>query len=73
MRWAEICIFAFTSIHEVMVHNAGQTDPKGLEKVLRSTIRDATPKEDYLSSYIRLQPKRTEIFLCDKVGSADIS
>ncbi len=55
---------AFTSIHEVMVHNAGQTDPKGLEKVLRSTIRDATPKEDYLSSYIYGYSRKEQKFSC---------
>lgn len=55
---------AFTSVHEVMVHNACQVDPKGLEKVLKRTIRDATPKEDYLSSSIYCYSRKEQEFSC---------
>jgi hypothetical protein len=55
---------AFTSVHEVMVHNACQADPKGLEKALKSTIRDATPEEDYLSSCIYRYSQKEQEFSC---------
>lgn len=42
----------FTSIHEVMVHNDRFVEPEELRKVLKDTIKDATPEEDFLSLYI---------------------
>jgi hypothetical protein len=43
---------AFTSIHEVMVHNAEKVDKEALEEVVAETIKAATPEEDYLTSRI---------------------
>ena len=42
----------FTSVHEVMIHNDKFVEPEDLQCVLRDTIREATPKEDYLTSRI---------------------
>ena len=42
----------FTSIHEVMIHNADQSYPEDLENVLRETLREATPEEDFLTDKI---------------------
>lgn len=55
---------AFTSVHEVMVHNADAVSPKELERVLLETIRETTPKEDFLSGYIYYYNRRTEEFIC---------
>ena len=44
---------AFTSIHEVMVHDARRMgDPKNLQEVLKNTIAGATPKSDFLTENI---------------------
>lgn len=42
----------FTSIHEVMVHNAREVTCEELADVLADTIEEATPEEDYLTSSI---------------------
>lgn len=42
----------FTSVHEVMVHNADVVYPEDLKDVLMDTIKKATPEEDYLTSSI---------------------
>lgn len=42
----------FTSIHEVMIHNDRVVDPEELRKVLKDTVQEATPEEDFLSYYI---------------------
>ena len=55
---------AFTSVHEVMVHNADTVSPKELERVLLETIRETTPKEDFLSGHIYYYNRRTEEFIC---------
>lgn len=54
----------FTSIHEVMIHNEQNVDPKDLECVLADTIREATPKEDYLTSKIYQYHRETHKFVC---------
>ena len=43
---------AFTSMHEVMVHNAATTDPAMLREVLKDTIAQTTPACDFLSDKI---------------------
>ena len=53
---------AFTSIHEVMVHSADSVDPKGLEKVLADTIREATEEEEFLSSKLYHYSRETGVF-----------
>jgi hypothetical protein len=53
---------AFTSVHEVMVHNADAVDPTDLKQVLEETIKEATPKEDYLSSYIYHYSRKNKCF-----------
>ena len=40
----------FTSIHEVMIHNVNISYPEDLEIVLRDTIQEATPEEDFLTT-----------------------
>ncbi|MDO4338153.1 MAG: DUF5688 family protein [Eubacteriales bacterium] len=42
----------FTSIHEVMIHNDEMVEPQELKKILRETIREATPEEDFLTYLI---------------------
>lgn len=50
---------AFTSIHEVMIHNAKKVDPEDLKSVLTDTIRETVPEEDYLTSRIYKYNRRT--------------
>ena len=40
---------AFTSIHEVMIHSDQSSEPEELRKILRDTIKKATPPEEVLS------------------------
>lgn len=54
----------FTSIHEVMVHNAENVRPEELEDVLRETIKEATPESDYLTSSIYYYSRRRKEFSC---------
>ena len=42
----------FTSIHEVMVHNARMIGPEDLASVLDDTIKEATPEGDVLTKHI---------------------
>lgn len=42
----------FTSIHEVMIHNAEMVEAEDLEAVLRDTMKEATPWDDVLTSHI---------------------
>lgn len=42
----------FTSIHEVMVHNARMIEPEDLASVLDNTIKEATPEGDVLTKHI---------------------
>ncbi len=53
---------AFTSIHEVMVHNDTQVEPEELREVLKDTVRETTPEEDFLSLNIYHYDKDTHIF-----------
>lgn len=55
---------AFTSIHEVMVHDAGLVSPEDLKEVLAETIQEATGEEDYLSSHIYYYSRETGEFTC---------
>lgn len=52
----------FTSIHEVMIHNEKFADPENLRNVLRDTLEEATPEEDFLTLYIYHYDKDTETF-----------
>ena len=54
----------FTSVHEVMIHNDKFVEPEDLQCVLRDTIREATPKEDYLTSRIYQYNRETHKFIC---------
>ena len=54
----------FTSIHEVMIHNDHCVDPDDLENVLEDTIKEATPKEDYLTARIYQYCRETHKFIC---------
>ena len=42
----------FTSVHEVMIHNVERAHPDDLERVLKETLREATPEEDFLTDKI---------------------
>ena len=42
----------FTSIHEVMVHNARMIEPEDLASVLDDTIKESTPEDDVLTNHI---------------------
>ena len=53
----------FTSIHEVMIHNADHSYPEDLENVLRETLREATPEEDFLTDKIYRYCRETGDFL----------
>lgn len=57
---------AFTSIHEVMIHNADRTYPEDLENILRETIREATPEEDFLTDKVYRYCRETGDFLMYK-------
>lgn len=50
---------AFTSIHEVMIHNDTQVEPDELREVLKETIRETTPASDVLSLKIYHYDKDT--------------
>ena len=54
----------FTSIHEVMIHNARFSDPEDLRCVLEDTVRYTTPKEDFLTYHIYYYDKETGTFSC---------
>lgn len=54
----------FTSIHEVMIHNAEEVDPEDLKCVLADTIKEATPEDDYLTEKIYKYNRRTHKFEC---------
>lgn len=56
----------FTSIHEVMIHNADRSYPEDLEVVLRDTIREATPDEDFLTDRVYRYCRDTGTFLMYK-------
>lgn len=44
---------AFTSVHEVMIHNAKKIDdPEDLRELLKDTIAEATPESDFLTDHI---------------------
>lgn len=43
---------AFTSVHEVMVHDEKSTDPERLRVVLEQTLEEVTPVEDRLTTRI---------------------
>lgn len=55
---------AFTSIHEVMVHNANLVTSEDLKEVLADTIQEATTEEEYLSSHIYHYSQKTGEFTC---------
>lgn len=42
----------FTSVHEVMIHSKESADPEDLKRVLKETIKEATPEEDFLTNQI---------------------
>lgn len=56
----------FTSIHEVMVHNADYAYPEDLERILRDTLREATPEEDFLTDKVFRYSRDTGGFLLYK-------
>ena len=48
----------------MMIHNDHCVDPDDLENVLEDTIKEATPKEDYLTSRIYQYCRETHKFIC---------
>ena len=60
----------FTSIHEAMIHPKSKCYPEGLERILKETIEDATPDEDFLADEIYYYDRCTrKIAKWDKVVS----
>ena len=53
----------FTSIHEVMIHNVNLSYPEDLEVVLKDTIREATPDEDFLTDKVYRYCRETGDFM----------
>ena len=53
----------FTSIHEVMIHNVNISYPEDLEIVLRDTIQEATPEEDFLTDKVYRYCRETGDFM----------
>lgn len=60
----------FTSIHEVMVHKSDMVEPEELAEVLRETIREATPEEDFLSFSIYRYSRETGELMIVQEGRA---
>lgn len=54
----------FTSVHEVMVHKADSVDIEDLKEVLGRTVRETTPKEDFLSVQIYCYSQENREFSC---------
>lgn len=57
---------AFTSVHEVMIHDAKTSYPDDIERVLKQTLGEATPKEDFLSDKVYRYSRETDSFLLYK-------
>lgn len=57
---------AFTSIHEVMVHDAKAVEPEKMKKILEKTIKEVTLECDFLSEHIysyNMKEDRIKMFL----------
>ena len=54
----------FTSVHEVMIHNAQISDPEDLRCVLEDTVRNTTPEDDFLTLHIYYYDKDSGTFAC---------
>lgn len=52
----------FTSIHEVMIHHDKEAKVEDLREVLKDTIREATPEEDFLTLNIYHYNRETGSF-----------
>lgn len=52
----------FTSIHEVMIHSTLTSCVEELSTVLKDTIEDSTPKEDFLTYKIYKYSRKTQKF-----------
>ena len=54
----------FTSIHEAMIHGVDSLyPPEDLERILKETIMEATPEEDFLTDKIYKYSRKTGTFL----------
>ena len=59
---------AFTSIHEVMIHDERLIQPKQIAEVLRETIKDYTSETEFLSDHVYYYDKdRKEISMIGEV------
>lgn len=53
----------FTSIHEAMIHSVDSLyPPEDLERILKETIMEATPEEDFLTDKIYKYSRKTGTF-----------
>lgn len=60
----------FTSVHEAMIHSKSWYYPEDLERILKETIEEATPDEDFLADEIYYYDRCTrKIAKWDKVKS----
>lgn len=60
----------FTSIHEAMIHGVDSLyPPEDLERILKETIMEATPEEDFLTDKIYKYSRKTGTFWIYKDGT----
>ena len=60
----------FTSIHEAMIHSVDSLyPPEDLERILKETIMEATPEEDFLTDKIYKYSRKTGTFWIYKDGT----
>lgn len=62
---------AFTSVHEVIVHNDKTADAERLEKILSHTLEEATPEEDILTRKIYHYDAEAGTFSCVETGKEE--
>ena len=53
---------AFTSVHEVMIHRECEVSVEELRRVVKETIKEATPEEDFLTTLIFHYDRETGVF-----------
>lgn len=54
----------FTSVHEVMIHNAACVSPENLVPILADTLREVTPQEEWLSTCVYHYSRESGLFSC---------
>ncbi len=57
----------FTSVHEVMIHPVTYAEPSELKRVLKDTVDETTPEEDFLTYQIYRYDRGQDLFTCVSV------